>query len=273
MPLACVVNISEGRRGEILTEIADAAGADLLDVHTDPHHNRSVLTLIGERAPRAVARAAVARLDLRTHRGVHPRIGVVDVVPFVPVDPSPMAEAVAARDGFAAWAAGELGVPCFLYGPERSLPDVRRGAFTSLSPDRGPASPHPTAGACAVGARRPLVAYNLWLTSSDLELARRVARDLRGPAVRALGLPVGDRVQVSMNLIDPAVVGPADVYDRVATMADIARAELVGLIPAAVLAAVPQVRWPELDLSPARVLETCVLDAEGDGKRPREPRE
>ena len=142
---------------------------------------------------------------------------------------------MAARDSFASWAGAELGLPCFLYGPERTLPEVRRGAFSVLSPDAGPSDPHPTAGACAVGARRPLVAYNLWLESAGLDVARAIARSLRGPAVRALGLPVGDSVQVSMNLVDPLVVGPADVYDQVAAIARIARAELVGLVPRAVL--------------------------------------
>jgi glutamate formiminotransferase len=254
--LECVANISEGRDPAVLGALTTAAGSDLLDLHSDPHHHRSVLTLVGDAAIRSVARVAVERIDLGDHAGVHPRIGVVDVVPFVPYgDDSTLADAIAARDAFAAWAADELAVPCFTYGPERSLPDVRRHAFGALAPDRGPGTPHPTAGAIAVGARPVLVAYNLWLAEPDLAAARRIAAALRGPAVRALGLAVGTRVQVSCNLVDPLRVGPADVHDRVAALAPVAGAELVGLVPAPVLRAVDPGRWAELDLAEDRTIE------------------
>lgn len=253
--LECVVNISEGRRREVLDLLARAAGDELLDVHTDPDHHRSVFTLVGQAAPRRLAAAAVEHLDLRDHEGAHPRIGVVDVVPFVALDGSTPTDALAARDRFCEWAADALALPCFRYGPERSLPDVRRGAFTTLAPDTGPPRPHPTAGGCAVGARPVLVAYNLWLAQPDLALARRIAADLRGPAVRALGLRVGDEVQVSMNLIDPTVEGPAAVWDRVGEVTPIARAELVGLAPSSVLAEIPEERWAQLDLSADRTIE------------------
>jgi glutamate formiminotransferase len=254
--LECVVNISEGRRPDVIAAVGATAGADLLDVHTDAHHNRTELTLVGEEAPRAVTRTAVERLDLRAHTGVHPRIGVVDVVPFVALGATPEAEAVAARDRFGAWAAAALGVPGFAYGPERSLPDVRRHAFSDLAPTWGGPGPHPTAGAIAVGARPLLVAYNLWLApGTDLAGARRVAREVRSPEVRTLGLAVGDEVQVSMNLVAPLEVGPADVWDRVAARAPIARAELVGLVPEAVLDRAPEGRWAELDLAPDRTIE------------------
>jgi glutamate formiminotransferase len=258
--LECVINISEGRRPEVVDQVAAAAAGFVLDRHLDPDHHRAVLTVVGEEAARAVAAAAVARLDLRGHDGVHPRIGAVDVVPFVALAPTPVAEARAARDRFATWAGGELGVPCFLYGPERSLPEVRRHAWRDLSPDTGPGAPHPTAGAMAVGVRPPLVAYNLWLRVPDLDQARRLAARLRGPAVRALGLQVGPAVQVSMNLIDPLTVGPAAVFDRVAAETAIERAELVGLVPAAVLDAVDERRWGELDLSPERTIERRAAD-------------
>lgn len=253
--LECVLNLSEGRRTDVVAELAAVAAGDLLDVHSDPDHNRSVLTLVGTEAPRAVTRAAVARLDLRSHAGVHPRIGVVDVVPFVALTGSTMADAEDARDEFATWIAAELGVPAFLYGAERSLPDIRRGAFTTLRPDRGPSTPHPTAGAVAVGARPALLAWNLWLAEDDLATARSIAADLRGPGVRSLGLQVGDAVQVSMNLLDPARIGPAEIYDRVAARAPIARAELVGLLTAEVLRSVPAGRWDQLDLGPERTVE------------------
>ena len=253
--LECVVNISEGSRPDLITTITASAGDSLLDVHSDVHHNRSVVTLVGENAPRAVARAAVAALDLRRHRGVHPRIGVVDVVPFVPLAESSLADAVAARDRFLAWIAGELGVPGFAYGPERSLPEVRRRAFADLTPDAGPGKPHPSAGAVAVGARPVLVAWNVWLAEPDLASARRVAREIRGPHLRALGLPVGGRVQVSMNLTAPDVIGPAEAWDLVAARAPVAGAELVGLVPRSALDRIPPERWPQLDLAASKAIE------------------
>ncbi len=262
--LECVINISEGRDVATLAALTDAAGADLLDMHTDPHHHRSVLTVAGVEAPRRVATVAIDRIDLRTHVGVHPRLGAVDVVPFVALADCAPSEAIRARDEFASWLAATHGIPCFLYGTERSLPEVRRDAFEGLPPDLGPPDPHPTAGATAVGARGPLVAYNVWL-GQDLAIARQVARSVRGPNLRALGLAVGNRVQVSMNLIQPDELGPAEAYDRVADMATAAGAavdgaELVGLIPASVLALVPRERWATLDLAEDRTIEAR-LDA------------
>ena len=257
--LECVVNVSEGRDTSRLDAVTAAAGAQLLDLHRDEHHNRSVLTLAGdgvEAAVRRVARAAVDHLDLRTHTGVHPRIGALDVVPFVPLDPSTLTHAIAARNRFASWAGETLELPCFLYGPERSLPSIRRGAFRDLRPDAGPSRPHPTAGACAVGARLPLVAFNLWLRDAGIDTARELAVALRNEHVRALGLVVGDHVQISMNLLSPVEVGPAAVYDTVAaTGTPITRAELVGLVPRAVLEATPPGRWEQLDLDAERTIE------------------
>jgi glutamate formiminotransferase / 5-formyltetrahydrofolate cyclo-ligase len=251
----CVPNISEGLRTDVVAAIAATAGDSVLDVHSDADHNRSVVTLVGEEASRHVARAAVERLDLRHHTGAHPRFGVVDVVPFVPLAGETTAGAEAARDRFLAWIADELGVPGFAYGRDRSLPDVRRRAFRDLVPDAGPPVPHPTAGAVAVGARDVLVAWNLWLAEPDLTRARTVAAQVRGPHVRALGLRVGSRVQVSLNLIDPLVVGPVEAWDLVTALVPVARAELVGLAPAAVLDRVPPDRWAQLDLDPARTIE------------------
>lgn len=256
--LECVINVSEGCDRSVVAAIAAAAGAGLLDVHSDPHHNRSVLTLAGagvEEAARAVTTEAVRRIDLRLHVGVHPRLGAVDVVPFVPLAGSSMDDAVAARDRFATWAGDQLGVPCFFYGPERTLPDVRRHAFNGMAPDTGPAVAHPTAGAICAGARPVLVAYNVWLAEGiDVATARRIAREVRGPRLRALGLDVGGRAQVSMNLVDPERLTPADAYDAVAARAPVARGELVGLVPASVLAAVPAERWAALNLHEAKTL-------------------
>ena len=275
--LECVVNLSEGADAALLGELAQAAGGALLDVHADPHHHRSVLTLAGddaEEATRSLARTAVARLDLGGHDGAHPRFGVVDVVPFVPLDAAgaPLPEgsglepARRARDAFAAWAAQELELPCFLYGPERTLPELRRRAFADLGPDTGPPRPHPTAGACAVGARWALVAYNLWLDTGDLAVARAVARAVRQPGLRTLGLATGDHTQVSCNLVDPAALGPAQAYDLVAEEASrhgagVLRAELVGLAPRAVVEAVDRSRRAELDLSLDRTIEERLAQA------------
>ena len=203
-----------------------------------------------EEAVRALARRAVAALNLTDHQGVHPRIGVVDVVPFIDLDDlwAPATGAsLDARDRYADWSAAELGVPCLLYGPRRSLPELRRTARLERS--------HPTAGTTAVGARGVLVAYNVWLAAGDLAEARAVAGAVRTAAVRTLGLLVGDRPQVSCNLIAPLEAGPADVYDAVATLAPIERAELVGLVPAAVLERIPTHRWAELDLGEDRTIE------------------
>ncbi len=257
--LACVVNLSEGRSAEQIAALAAAAGDHCLDVHSDPHHHRSVFWLAGRDvadAARALTTEAVARLTLEEHDGVHPRIGVVDVVPFVPIDDaSSMQDAIASRDAFAHWASDTLALPCFLYGDTRTLPELRRGAFTTLYPDTGPPLPHATAGACAVGARRALVAYNLWLTEPDLDRARAISRQLRSADVRTLALPVGDHVQVSCNLVNPTVVGPAEIYDAVAARASIARAELVGLIGGDALMRIAASRWAELDVGEDRTLE------------------
>jgi glutamate formiminotransferase len=288
--LECVVNVSEGRDLELLGALAAVCDDVLLDVHRDSDHHRSVFTLGGpapavEQAARSLTATAVARLDLTGHDGRHPRIGVVDVVPFVPLPPGravdldqadelrpadELAPAIAARDRFTEWAGTALSLPCFLYGPltdgaARTLPAVRRDAFGSLRPDTGPPVPHPTAGGCAVGARPVLVAYNLWLADGDHALARSVASALRGPAVRALGLDLAGTFQVSCNLVRPLDVGPADVYDRVAglldgTDASITGSEVVGLVPAAVLDQVPTRRWPELDLRPEATIEARLGD-------------
>ncbi len=273
--------MSVGRDRAVISALEEAAGELLLDTHIDARHNRSVLTLCSvdhaalcERV-QMVAGTALTMLDLREHQGVHPRLGSVDVVPFVSlrhdgdrcVSDGPIEEAILARNNFTRWAA-ELGVPCFCYGPERSLPEVRRDAFSILRPDAGPAVPHPTAGSCAVGARPILVAYNLWLAATadgrgpqeQLQLARSIARAVRSPTVRALGLPVGSHVQVSINLIDPFHTGPAQAYDSVAELAEksgtgIERAELVGLVPMRVLAQAPAHRVAELGLDEEHSIE------------------
>lgn len=275
--IECVVNVSEGRDTAVISSLVAAAGPCLLDVHSDPYHHRSVFTVAGAagdvmEAVQSLSRLAVARLDLAGHDGVHPRLGVLDVVPWVSLEGWPVADGpvlLSVRDEFAAWAGSSLDLPCFLYGPSRSLPSVRRSAFRDLAPDTGPAYPHPTAGACAVGARPVLVAYNLWLApSSNLAVARSVAAAVRSPSVRALGLQVGSsEVQVSCNLIAPWQTGPGAVFDAVADRVEVARAELVGLVPAGVLAAEPESRWAELALDPSMTIEARLEQAGLDGGR------
>lgn len=268
--LECVINVSEGRDEAVLDGLRRVAGRCLLDLHHERHHNRAVLTLAGpdvETAARAIASLGVSTIDLSAHTGAHPRLGAVDVVPFVPLDGSTMEDALAARDRFASWTANELGVPCFLYGPERSLPEIRRAAFKSLAPDVGPAEPHPTAGATCVGARPVLIAYNVWLVpGTDVTVAGEIAAAVRGPAVRALGLDLEGLAQVSMNLIDWPSVGPGDAYDAVATLASekgtrVSAAELVGLMPEAALAAIPEERWADLGLSRVQTIQACLRKA------------
>lgn len=261
--LECVVNISEGRDIALLAGLAEMLRPNLLDVHTDADHNRSVFTLLGTEAPRVLASHTVERLSIAGHTGVHPRLGVVDVVPFVPLRGTDFAAAVAARDDFARWISGTLGVPAFLYGTGLTLPEVRRRAWRDLSPDTGPAVPHPTAGAVCVGARELLVAYNVWLRGCSLEETRAIASRVRAPGIRTLGLQVGGLTQVSMNLVDLAVAGPREAFDSVrreceGTSAVVSHAELVGLVPRAVLSAIPRGRWEELDLSEDRTIEARV---------------
>ena len=253
--LECVINVSEGRHHAILDSLAQSCAGDLLDIHSDPDHNRSVFTTVGVDAPRALARAAVSALSLNDHSGVHPRIGVVDVVPFVPLVDSTMNDARIARDEFATWATAELNVPCFLYGAERTLPYIRKTAWTSLMPSAGTHSPHPTAGAMCVGVREPLVAYNLWLEDVDLATTRRIAAAVRTANIRTLGLQVGTFTQVSVNLIQPMISGPNDVFSAVSQHATVHHAELVGLLPASVLATIPRDRWEDLDLSVEQTIE------------------
>ena len=250
--LECVINVSEGRRLDVVELVADRAGGSLLDLHVDGDHNRAVLTLAGpavEADARSLATAAVEAIDLGFHVGAHPRTGAVDVVPFVPLEGSSMDDAVAARDRFASWLTAELAVPCRTYGPDGpSLPELRRDL-------RGVAG-HPTAGVTCVGARSVLVAYNVWLRPGvGLAEARSVAAEVRAPSVRSLGIDVGGQAQVSFNLIDPLVAGPAAAFDAVATRVAVERAELVGLVPAAVLHAIPSDRWEVLDLAPSSTIE------------------
>lgn len=291
MLVECVPNFSEGRDAGVITALQDAVrgvdGVRLLDTHSDADHNRTVLTFVGtpgavaEAAFRAV-REAAARIDLRAHRGVHPRIGAADVVPFVPLGDTPMAVCVELARALGARLAGELGLPVYLYGeaarrPERRvLANVRRGEYEGLltaiatdparAPDLGPAALGP-AGAVAVGARGPLVAFNVLLATDDLSVAAAVARAVRAssgglPGVQALGVPCSrpGSVQVTMNLTNPRQTGLWTAF--AAVQAEAARrgvavleSELVGLVAAEVAldAAAGALQLPKL--GPRQVIE------------------
>jgi glutamate formiminotransferase len=254
--LECVVNVSEGRRPEVLDALAHACVPVLLDLHADVDHNRAVFTLGGEpeeveRAVRALALETAARIDLREHEGVHPRLGVVDVVPFVALSPTPAGVAREAAHRYGAWSAADLRLPVFFYDEadteRRTLPETRRDAFVRRMPDTGSAAEHPQLGATAVGARRLLVAVNCELDRDDLAVARAIARAVRErdgglPGVRAIGvaLPSRARAQVSMNLVALERTGLEAACIAVRERArdagaEVVAVELVGLIPSAEL--------------------------------------
>jgi glutamate formiminotransferase len=262
----CVPNISEGRRGDVIDRIAAAVraieGVRLLDRTSDVDHNRSVLTFAGppepvEAAAHALVDAALQEIDLRAHKGEHPRIGAVDVVPFVPLAGTTMDECVAIAHRFGRAVAERHQIPVYFYAraatrPDRArLPDIRKPQYEGLQdlmatthvPDAGPARLHPTAGAMVTGARPPLIAFNIELDTTDVSIAKRIAKEIREssgglPAVQALGFGLTDppRTQVSMNLLDISVTPLGRVWREVETRARevgvrILRGELVGLMP------------------------------------------
>ena len=275
--LECVANVSEGRRAEVLEDLAAACGEALLDLHVDGDHHRSVFTLAaaGEagvvEAALRLARAVDGRVDLSGHGGVHPRVGALDVVPFVALDGVGNEVAVAAAHAFAEAVAGEIGIPVFLYDSAdpsgRTLPSVRRDGFVSRAPDFGPPIPHPRLGAVCVGARPLLVAINCELPDEDVGLAGEVARAVRErdgglPGVRALGfrLVSRGRTQVSMNLVDLAATGVEAACSEVRRQArlrgsDVVAVELVGLLPAAELARCSDEFLAWAHLSPDHAIE------------------
>ncbi len=291
--LEAVPNVSEGREQSVIAAIGEAFArrAALLDVHSDPDHNRSVFTLAGDdetlvESLLAGIAAAVDLIDLREHVGVHPRIGVADVVPLVPLVPDAMDGAVAAARTLARRVGAELGLPVFLYaeaGAGRRPAFFRRGGLDELErrvdagelePDEGPGRIDRRSGAVLVGARDVLIAYNLVLETDDEGIARAVARAVREssggmPGVQAIGLQLSssDRVQVSLNVIDVDRAPLHEVVERVryeaaARGVDVRGGELVGLVPERVLqwAAAAGVVLPGIDES--RVLER-VLSSTG----------
>ncbi len=296
--IECVPNFSEGRRAGVIDRLAGAVravrGIRLLDVSPDPDHHRVVLTFAGrpeaalEGAFRSAA-VAVSEIDLRSHWGVHPRIGAVDVIPFVPLYHASMAECAALARRLGEQLASRLDLPVYLYGraatdpARRALSSARRGGFEGLRdaitepsrrPDFGPARVHPTAGAVAVGARDVLIALNVELASQDLEAARTIARAVRGasgglPAVQAMGLPLPSRgiVQVSMNLLDYRRTPPLAAFERVAAEAarlgiEVAAGELIGCAPKEALPPDPVASLRLRSLRPGQILDPAVLAEE-----------
>ena len=269
--IEAVPNVSEGRRRDVVDALAAAVGgvpgATLLDTSSDTAHNRSVFTLVGDAAALKNAllelyAAALARIDLRAHSGVHPRIGAVDVTPFVPLEASGMSACVALATELGEAVARRFDLPVYLYERAARTPDrrrlelIRRGGFESLGakmrrpewrPDFGPAAPHPTGGATAIGARRPLVAFNVNLDTGDLGVARRIARAVRTSgggldAVKAIGVRTEspEVVQVSMNLVDFERTPLHQAFEAVRREAarhgvEVRNSEVVGLVPAAAL--------------------------------------
>ena len=274
--IECIPNVSEGRRTAVLDACAEAirgSGARLLDVKPDAAHNRTVYTFAGTAAEvtagvLALYAAALPAIDLREHRGEHPRMGAIDVVPFVPIEGATMADCVALARAVGAQVAERHGVPVFLYEEaatipsRRNLEDIRRGEFEGLAekmqqhawrPDFGPAAPHPSAGASVIGARMALIAYNINLDTTRLDVAKKIATAVRQSSgglrfVKAMGIDLGDRgiVQVSMNLTNYEKTPVFRVFELVKREAArygvaVLESEIVGLIPAAALTA--SVAW------------------------------
>jgi glutamate formiminotransferase / 5-formyltetrahydrofolate cyclo-ligase len=274
--IECIPNVSEGRRADVVDGIAAAIrtvpGVRLLDYSSDASHNRSVFTLAGDAgalkaAVLALYERAVRAIDLRTHKGEHPRLGAVDVVPFVPIEGATMADCVALAKDVAAEVASRFTVPVYLYEEaasdpaRRNLEDIRRGEFEGLAakmaspgwgPDFGPAAPNASAGASVIGARMPLIAYNVNLNTNRLDVAKKIAAGIRHSSggfryVKAAGFELKDRgiVQVSMNLTNYEKTPIFRVFETVKREAErygvtILESEIVGLVPAAALNAVAE---------------------------------
>ena len=293
MPIIeCVPNISEGRRPEVVERVVarlrQVAGVRVLDYSSDPSHNRSVLTLAGDAAPLkeavlALFEAVIPEIDLRTHSGEHPRLGAVDVVPFVPIEGVTMDDCVALAKETAADVARRFQVPVYLYedasgNPSRkNLEDIRRGEFEGLAakmaspgwaPDYGPSAPHPSAGASVIGARMPLIAYNINLATDRLDVAKKIAAAIRQSSggfrfVKAMGVKLEDRgiVQGSMNLTNYEKTPMFRVFDAVKREAarygvTVLESEIVGLVPAAALIGTAEYLLQLEDFKPNQVLET-----------------
>ena len=294
--IECVPNFSEGRRPEIVDEIAGAIisvpGIRVLDRSSDASHNRSVITFVG--APAAAKRAAFAAvqkaselIDMEKHHGEHPRIGAADVVPFIPISGVTMEECVMLARELGLEIGEKLGIPVYLYEEaalsedRRNLAAVRRGEYEGLKeaisepgrrPDFGPPRLHPAAGAVALGARPPLIAYNINLDCSDVTIARKIARSIRGsgggyPSIKALGVLIEetDTAQVTINVCNYRLVSLARVFETVKSEAarygvGISSSEIVGLLPMEALLDAAAFYLRLHDFHPGQVLEKRLTD-------------
>jgi len=291
-----VPNFSEGRRVEVIREIVEAVGkgpgARILDISSDADHNRSVLTLAGgEEQVRAsvlkLFEAAIARIDLRNHRGEHPRLGAVDVVPFVPVKEATMADCVRLARSVGEEIASRFGLPVYLYEEaataehRRNLAEIRKGEFEGLprkmkdplwTPDFGPAEPHPSAGATVVGAREFLIAFNVNLGTPDVEIAERIARAIRHSSgglryCKAMGVVLSERriAQVSINMVNFKKTPLHRVVEMIKTEAarygvSVVGSEIVGLVPSDALLAAADFYLRLESFDPSQVLENRLAE-------------
>jgi glutamate formiminotransferase len=286
-----IPNVSEGRRQDVIEQLIGAItatpGVRLLDHSSDASHNRSVFTLVGDApalkaATLALFEAAVANVDLRTHQGEHPRLGAVDVVPFVPIEGATMDDCVALAKDVGATVAERFSLPVYLYedasnDPARkNLEDIRRGEFEGLArkmgspgwtPDFGPARPHESAGASVIGARMPLIAYNINLNTDRIDVAKKIAAAIRHSSgglrfVKAMGVMLEDRrlAQVSMNLTNYQKTPVFRVFEMVKREAErygvsVLESEIVGLVPSAALMSAAEYYLQVADFSASQVLE------------------
>ena len=293
--LMCKANISEGRRKEVLEGVANAvravAGVTLADWSGDPDHNRAVYTLLGSpeavlEGAKALTESALENIDMSTHEGEHPRMGAVDVVPFIPLREMESDEAVGVAREYGAWL-GARGVPVFYYEyaatrPEReSLPKIRKGQYEALpeklqdpawEPDEGPAEFNPRSGATVTGARFPLVAFNVNLKTDDLEIAQTIARAVRHinggyRFVRGMGFALEDKgmVQVSMNLVNYEKTPIHRVLETIRSEASrygvqIAGTELIGSVPLGALEEVVRFYLQTHEFAIDQIVETALLD-------------
>ena len=294
--IECVPNYSEGRDLEKIEKIVECfrakKGVRLLDYQTDPNHNRLVVTVIGEPEPLRDAVVAsfgraVELIDMTKHEGQHPRMGAVDVVPFIPCRNATLEEADALAKEVAKTVGEQYGIPCFLYessatAPHRAnLASIRKGQFEGMAekmqdtekwaPDFGPAAPHPTAGVSAVGARMPLVAYNVNLGTDNLEIANQIARRVRNIChyIKAIGVMLEDRnlAQVSMNLTDYTKTAVYRAFEAVKMEAKrygvpVLESEIVGLLPMQALVDCAEYYLQVAGFDPSQIMENRLLEEE-----------
>ena len=286
--IECVPNFSEGRRKSVINKIAKAGKKMVLATEWNADHNRSLMTLVGEpekvyRAVWKMIKIAVKQIDMRIHKGEHPRIGAVDVVPFVPVSGVTINECVKLAERLGKQVAKELKIPVFLYeaaatAPERiNLADVRKGEYEGLvsemrKPDFGSSKMHPTAGAMVIGARKYLVAYNVNLDTADVQIAKDISNVIREkngglPGVKALGFAVDGKAQISMNLVDFEKTNIDEVYRAIEAEAQkrgvkIYNSEIYGMIPLESLVRMARVSLKAVNFKADQVLEKKMYEFE-----------